>query len=207
MVFPRHRIYSGGRARLNILSCGHEFGAVTNDQRFRARIDFVDQMIVPYASRCAAQRRPRPSTTNRGLKLVLDACIGRWRHRRARRVETSHAEIAIDCIGPGSSHVLDVITGGGGVVRRDLHGRIADDDVSTNRVPLDSSGEMYPICIPHDLIVLDRVIGISGRHETDAEIIPLSCVSISANPVQTEPVVACASGQSYAAAGIADVPI
>lgn len=66
------------------------------------------------------------------------------------------------------------------MIDRDLHGRVADNSISTNRVALDSRGKEDPIHIPDDLIVFDRIAGVGGRDETDSEIIPLCRESISA---------------------------
>ena len=66
------------------------------------------------------------------------------------------------------------------MIDRDLHGRVADNSVSVNRVALDSRGKEDPIHIPEDSVVLDRIAGVGGRDETDSEITPLRRESISA---------------------------
>jgi len=87
------------------------------------------------------------------------------------------------------------------VVNGDLQRRIADNNVSPNGIALNPGGYKDAIGVPDDFIVLDGVVSIGSSDQTDSEIITLGCISISACPVLTEPVMACASGQSYASAG------
>jgi len=87
------------------------------------------------------------------------------------------------------------------VVNGDLQRRVANNNVSSNGIALNPSSQKDAIGVPDDFIVLDRVVSIGSSDQTDSEIITLSCISISACPVLTEPVMACASGQSYASAG------
>src|SRR5581483_4961026 len=58
----------------------------------------------------------------------------------------------------------------------------------------------------YNFVILDYVVRIYGGGPTDAEIIQLSRVPISTDPVRTEPVMACAR-QSYTAAGSPQVPV
>ena len=46
----------------------------------------------------------------------------------------------------------------GGVIRAHLHGRVADDDVSTDDVSLNCRGQKQAVCISDDRIVLDDVV-------------------------------------------------
>ena len=88
-----------------------------------------------------------------------------------------------------------------------MHRRIANDEVSADSVSLHSRSQKYSVCISNYGIVLDYVARITGRDETNSEIVPLRCVSISNKPVLTDPVAAGAAGQSYASTGIAAVSV
>jgi hypothetical protein len=48
------------------------------------------------------------------------------------------------------------------VVHGDLNGRIADDNISTNDVSLNSRSQMNPVRITDHLIIFDRIIGVGG---------------------------------------------
>jgi hypothetical protein len=93
------------------------------------------------------------------------------------------------------------------MIRHDLHRRITEDGVPANRVPLDPGSQKDPIRVPDDLVILNSVIGIGGGNQADAEVAPLGRVPVSAYPVRTEPVVACAPGQSYTAARVSKTPV
>lgn len=137
-----------------------------------------------------------------GVRIGGQRRSDRW----TRRVQRGHTDITLKGISAGIGKVLNIEATGCGVVQSDLHGRIADDSVSTKRVPLNSRSQEDAICIPEDLVVFDCVVGVDGSGKPDSEIVPLSCVSISADPVRTEPVVACAR-QSYAAAGSTEASV
>lgn len=93
------------------------------------------------------------------------------------------------------------------MVYGNLHRRIARDEVGTYGISLDSRSHDNAIRIPDNDIVLDYVVIVTGRDKPYAEVVALACVSISTEPVPTEPVAARAAGQSYTAAGVAEIPI
>ena len=82
----------------------------------------------------------------------------------------------------------------------DLNRRIRDNRIAPDDVAQNASGEINTIRISRDLVVFYRIVRIGRRYETDPKIISLTCISIPACPVLTEPVVARACRQSYAAA-------
>jgi hypothetical protein len=87
-----------------------------------------------------------------------------------------------------------------------LHGRVGDDRVSADRIPLDPRVDEDTICISYNLVVFNDVAGVDGRRQANPKIKTLGRVSISYQPVRTEPVMACAC-QSYAAAGSSEGPV
>ena len=93
------------------------------------------------------------------------------------------------------------------MVNCDLHGRITNDGIASNDVALNAGGEINSIRVSGDLIVFYRIIRIGRSYETDPKIISLACKSIPACPVLTEPVVARACRQSYAAASIGSIAV
>ena len=88
-----------------------------------------------------------------------------------------------------------------------MNGRIADDEVSENDISFDPSDENDPVRVPDDGVVDNNVVVRARRAETDAKVTTLSCISVSTQPVRTDPVTACAARQSYAAAREAAVPV
>ena len=76
------------------------------------------------------------------------------------------------------------------MVNCDLHGRITNDGIPSNDVALNASGEINSIRVSRDLIVFYRIVRIGRSYEADPKIISLTCISIPACPVLTEPVVA-----------------
>ena len=84
---------------------------------------------------------------------------------------------------------------------------IADYDIPLNRVALNPSRQKDPIRVTEDEVVFDCVVRIGRSDEANTKIVALSCISISTDPVRTEPVMACARGQSYAAARSAGTAI
>ena len=89
----------------------------------------------------------------------------------------------------------------------DLHGRIGDDSISSDDVALNSRCQKDAVSISRDLVIFYRIVRIGCGYKTDSKIVSLSCKSIPACPVLTEPVVARACRQSYAAARISSVTI
>ena len=88
-----------------------------------------------------------------------------------------------------------------------LHRRVANDEVSADDVSLDSRSQKDTVRIPNNGVLLDHVPGVVGSNQTDAEVVPLSRIAISTEPVPTEPVAAGAALQSYAATGIGSISI
>ena len=86
------------------------------------------------------------------------------------------------------------------MVDPDLQRRVADYQISLNDIPVDSCIHKDPIGVSGDDVVLYDIVGVDRGGQTDAEVKSLGCISISTDPVRTEPV-AYAAGQSYTAAG------
>jgi hypothetical protein len=93
------------------------------------------------------------------------------------------------------------------VIGSNLHRRIADYGVPTNNVALHSRCQEDPIRIPEDFILFDCIIGVRSANKTNPKIVSLSRESISTCRVLTEPVMAGATRQSYAAAGVVQVAV
>ena len=84
--------------------------------------------------------------------------------------------------------------------------RVADDKVAHDDVPLDAGHEGDSICIANYCVPDDDVIVGTRSDETDAEVVALDCVSVTTEPVRTEPV-ATGAVQSYTATRGSDVAI
>jgi hypothetical protein len=108
---------------------------------------------------------------------------------------------------PTAVIVLNIDAAACSVVHGNLHRRIASDEVCTDDISLDSRDQKDPIRIPDNRVVLDYVIVRARSDKTYTEVVRLSRVSISTEPVPTEPVAAGAAVQSYAAAGIGEISI
>lgn len=94
------------------------------------------------------------------------------------------------------------------MVDRDLNGRVAHDEVPANQIALRAGRkDDDPVGVPHDDVVDDDVVVHACSHETDAEVVALTSVTISTQPVRTEPVATGGAGESYAAAGGAGVAV
>ena len=87
------------------------------------------------------------------------------------------------------------------MVQVDLYRRVADDQIATNDVALDTRSHIEAIRIAGDRVVLDDIVIRAGTFNTDAEVVALGRIAISTEPVPTEPVAAGAAEHSYAAAG------
>jgi hypothetical protein len=59
------------------------------------------------------------------------------------------------------------------VIHGDLNGRIADDEVSSKDVPLNSRTHEDPIGVADDRILLDYIVSVTGSGKTDAKITSL----------------------------------
>ena len=93
------------------------------------------------------------------------------------------------------------------MVQVDLYRRVADDQIATNDVALDTRSHIEAIRIAGDRVALDNIVIRAGTFNTDAEVVALDRIAISTEPVPTEPVAASAARQSYAATGIAEISI
>ena len=93
------------------------------------------------------------------------------------------------------------------MIQRHLHGRVADDNVSPDDVAFDPRDEDDPVRIAKDRVVLYHVAVGASCNQADAEVVTLFCVAVAAQPVLTEPVMAGARGQSYAATRCVRTPI
>ena len=92
------------------------------------------------------------------------------------------------------------------MIQRHLDRRIAHDEVPAKHVPACAGGDHYSVGISDNCVVLDHVVLICGTGQSNPEIISLRCISISTDPVRTEPV-AFRAGQSYASTGGAPVAV
>ncbi len=69
-----------------------------------------------------------------------------------------------------------------------LNGWIAHHEVVLEGVALGARCDEDAIGVPDDRIVLNNIVGIGGTREPDTKIISLTYISISTDPVRTEPV-------------------
>ena len=92
------------------------------------------------------------------------------------------------------------------MVQGNLDRGITNDRVTSKNIPQRSGSDKDPIRIAYDRVVFDDIICIGGTGQSDPEIASLSRISISTNPVRTEPV-AFRAGQSYAPAGGGSVSV
>ena len=126
------------------------------------------------------------------IVLVLD--------RRARCIHGREALVALECVCAARSLILDVHSLRSRVIDVHLYGRIAHDQVSTNDVSLRARGYNETVRITGHRVVLNDIVRRAAE-KADAEIVTLSRISISTEPVPTEPVAAGAAVHSYTAAG------
>ena len=128
-------------------------------------------------------------------------------HGGAGRVDGTQTDIALERISAGVRQVLNIQPTYRRIIERNLDRRVPGDEVSAHDVSLNAGGQKDPVRIPNNDILLNHIAGIGCGDEADAEVVPLSNVAVSAQPVRTEPVVAGATRQSYTAAGTAAVSV
>jgi len=128
-------------------------------------------------------------------------------HRRARHADTRQADVIHDRVRVGGRKVPNIHAARGRISDRDLNGRISRDDVPADQVACHDRGDKDAVGVAGDDVVNDDVLVRPRAHHANAEVVLLSRIAISAQPVRTEPVPACAGAQSYAAARSAGVPI
>ena len=137
--------------------------------------------------------------------------IGAGGERRSRRgagrVHRGETGVADKRIRARGRQVFDIKAAAGGTIQRYLNRRIAGNCVSPEDVSLNPRGQEDPVRVPGNDVVLNYVAGIESGNQADTKIITLRNVTISAKPVRTEPVVASATGKSYASARIDAVPV
>lgn len=134
----------------------------------------------------------RASRSNRDKVLVpssLPLSSRRIVHSRTSRIDSRQAEIVLKRVRAGRRIVPNIDSAGCGIIDGNLHGRVSDDDVPTYEVSL-SAEENDPIHISHDGVFHDDVVVGVSPNNTDAEVVALACVSVSTQPVRTEPVAA-----------------
>lgn len=91
---------------------------------------------------------------------------------------------------------------------RYLHGGVAYHEVAENQIALRARRQDdYSVGIPHDDVVDDDVVVHAGINDPYTKVVALGDVTISTQPVRTEPVATGGAGQSYAAASRASVSI
>jgi len=74
------------------------------------------------------------------------------------------------------------------MIHGNLQRRVADHEISLKNISLNARSNEDPIRIPDDGVIFDDVLLIGRTGESDAEVAALGCVSISTEPVRTEPV-------------------
>jgi hypothetical protein len=81
----------------------------------------------------------------------------------ARRVDRGDASVPYEGIGVGRGQIQDIdARGRRGVVNRNLHSRISNDQVLPKEISRSSRKQYYPICIPDNNVLLDDVAGSGG---------------------------------------------
>jgi hypothetical protein len=99
------------------------------------------------------------------------------------------------------------------VVHGHLHPGVTNNDVSTDEVSFDPRDHNDPIRIPDDSILLNHILVAVRCRKTNTKVAGSSyvfrvdCVSVSTEPVRTEPVTACAVAESYTAAGSSRIAV
>ena len=104
------------------------------------------------------------------------------------RVDTTQADVAVECIGTSSRRVLDIDAGAWTMIHGNLQRRVADHEISLKNISLNARSYEDPIRISDDGVIVDDVLLIGRTGESDAEVAALGRVSISTEPVRTEPV-------------------
>jgi hypothetical protein len=74
------------------------------------------------------------------------------------------------------------------VIDGNLNRWIAHNKVALETVALGARCNEDAIGVAYDRIVLNNIVGIGWIREPDTKITSLSCISISTDPVRTEPV-------------------
>jgi hypothetical protein len=105
-----------------------------------------------------------------------------------------------------TGQVANVVADDCGMIYRNLHRRVARNEVAAKNISLGSRCDSDPVDIAKCRVLLYRVVFVASINETYAEVVPLSYVAISKKPVLTEPVAGCAE-QSYSSAGVVWTPI
>ena len=78
------------------------------------------------------------------------------------------------------------------MIYRHLDRRVTGHKVPAKNVSLCPLGNGNPIDIAQYRVLLNRVVLVLGVNEPDAEVVPLGYVTISYQPVLTDPVALCA---------------
>ena len=93
------------------------------------------------------------------------------------------------------------------MVYGDFQRRVANHKVSTDDLSLDTRHQNDPDRISHDRVVLDHVTRVCRIHGANTEVTPLGYITISNQPVPTDPVAASAARESYTSTGGTEVSI
>lgn len=98
-------------------------------------------------------------------------------------------------------------------MHRYLHRRVANDEVAADDITLSQRANYEAIGIAAGDVILHHVV-VRGQvrvggiaQQANTEVSSLRCVSVSDEPIRTEPAAAGAAEQSYAATGKSAVPI
>ena len=116
-------------------------------------------------------------------------------------IDRRQAEVVVDRIRPSGGAVANVDAVRGRKRQRNLDRWVRHHGVPPDDVALRACRDDDPVRVAGDLVVLDQVVVRPRAREADAKVAALGCESVPARPVPTEPVVAAATGQSYAATG------
>lgn len=132
-------------------------------------------------------------------KRILDG----W----TRRTDGCQTHIVNNGVRVSRRQIANIDADRAGITHRHLYGSIPSDDVAPNEVPLHTGSQEDPVGIAgHDVVDDDIVVG-PRSDETDAEVVSLHHITISTQPVRTEPVTACAAAQSYASARVGRIAV
>ena len=85
-------------------------------------------------------------------------------------VDRCKTDVPLERIRAISRHVQNISATAGSVIDGDLHRRVADDQVSTEDVSLNSLCQKDPIRISDDCIVLDYVPGVRGNDKANSKV-------------------------------------
>jgi len=195
-------------------------GPKTRWQRDGARIAASPRVAAPWVDSRSSILPPNASADSpppcslRRLRSFLTRASRRIVHGRTSRIDGRQADIVLNNVRARRRIVSNIDAGGRWIVDGDLHGRVSDDKVLTHGVPYPVREKNDSVRIPdrdvvHYLVVYpedaNAEVTVSGWYR--ARTGGLGRVTISTQPVRTEPVAAAAARQSYASTWGTAVPV